>query len=221
MIIRKVGLAGLALSLTVAVAACSSSHKHAIGSGSSTTSVPASTVAPGTTPSTSSTPPSTASPVTSSSTAAPTASTAPASTTPAGPTRCTTAALTGALTGSNGAAGSIYYSLVLTNHGSSACVMQGYPGVSFVAGTQGQQLGAPASRIPGSAPSFTVQPGSSGHAVLQITEAGNYGSGCQLTPVAGLRVYPPDQTTSLFIAHTDQGCANTSDVVLHIGALQP
>jgi hypothetical protein len=135
--------------------------------------------------------------------------------------RCLTAALRGALTGANGAAGSVYYNLVLTNQGPSACTMQGYPGVSFVTVSNGQQVGAPASRTLGSAPSFLVSPGGSARAVLQITEAGNYGRACQITPVAGLRVYPPNQTASLFIAHADQGCANPAIVTLHVGPLQP
>jgi hypothetical protein len=93
--------------------------------------------------------------------------------------------------------------------------------VSFVTGTVGKQLGAPAGRNPGSAPAVSVAPGASASATLQITEASNYGTPCGITPVAGLRVYPPNETAALFVPHTDQGCSNTADVTLHISPFQP
>jgi hypothetical protein len=99
-------------------------------------------------------------------------------------------------------------------------VLQGYPGVSFVTGSNGQQVGAPAGRISGSAPTLTLAPGTKGRAVLQIGDASNFGSGCQQTATDGLRIYPPDQTAAVFVAHNDFGCANTSDVTLHVGAFQ-
>lgn len=98
--------------------------------------------------------------------------------------------------------------------------MQGYPGVSFVTGSAGQQLGAPASRITGSAPVVTLAPGQTAIANLGIVEASNFGSSCQLTNVDGLRVYPPNNTAALFVPHTDQGCANTADVTLKIQPVQ-
>jgi hypothetical protein len=107
--------------------------------------------------------------------------------------------------------------LVLTNTGPASCIVQGYAGVSFVTGSSGQQLGAPADRSPGSAPSVPLAPGQRAQAVLQITDAGNYGPPCGITPTSGLRVYPPDQRASLLIVHDDKGCSNTADVTLHIG----
>jgi hypothetical protein len=144
-----------------------------------------------------------------------------ATTVPSGPGRCATSGLGAALTGANGTAGSIYYSIVFTNRGAATCLLQGYPGVSFVAGASGQQVGAPADRSPGSAPTVSLAPGGSARAVLQITEASNFGANCQLTATDELRVYPPNQTAALFIAHADHGCANPSDVTLHVGAVQP
>ncbi|HMC41211.1 MAG TPA: DUF4232 domain-containing protein [Acidimicrobiales bacterium] len=198
--------------LVLGLSACASTH-HAAGAASATTAPSSSSsTAPGG-PTT--TPTSTGGPST-----APTSG-APTPTAPAGPGRCTAGHLTGQLTGANGTAGSIYYSLVLTNTGSVTCILQGYPGVSFVTGSHGQQLGAPADRNSGLAPDVTLAPGQSGKAVLQITDATNFGSGCGVTATDGLRVYPPDQLTSLFIAHTDRGCADTTDVTLHVGAFQP
>lgn len=212
---KKFGL--LALGLGLALTSCSGSHQSPAATASSTTN----TAGPGG-QATTSQPTASGTPIvatTTTSIAATGSSTA--SSAPAGPPRCATSSLAASLTGANGTAGSIYYALVATNRGSAACILQGWPGVSFVTGTDGQQVGAPASRIQGSAPDVTVAAGGTASAVLQITEASNYGSGCDETPVTGLRVYPPDQTAALFVSHADHGCANSNDVVLHVGAFQP
>ncbi len=197
--------------LAVVLAACSSSHHNASPGSTSTSSTSSSTSSSGG-PQTFPTVPSS------------TATTAPAATTssvPSGPSRCATGDLTAGLANPNGAAGSVYYSLRLTNHGTTTCILQGYAGVSFVTGPSGQQVGAAASRGTGSAPAITLAPGSSAGAVLQITDPTNYGTGCGLTSVAGLRVYPPNQTASLYIAHPDRTCSNTADVTLHVSAFPP
>ncbi len=188
----------------LAAAGCSSSHKSA-GPTTSSTSAPV-TAAPGTT-----IPPVTSTPST----------TAPASTTTvaSGPQPCPTSALTAALGSPNGAAGTVYYNLTLTNKGTATCTLYGYPGVSFVTGASGTQVGAAATRTPGTAAKLTLSPGQSAASPLGIVEAGNYGSRCQITPVDGLRVYPPGQTAALFVPHTAQGCANSSAQVLEVGPL--
>ncbi len=202
-------LAGSAAGLS----SCSSSHHSATGATTTTPSA-SSTSAPSAATSTGPPPTSTVS------TTAPVA-TAPPSTAPAAPANCASGALVASLAGANGTAGSVYYTLLLTNRGTTRCVMQGYPGVSFVTGSSGQQVGAPAARTPGSAPEFDLAPAASAHAVLQITDAANYGSGCGVTATDGLRVYPPNQTAALFVAHADQGCSNPTDVTLHVGPMQP
>ena len=207
MIWTKGGLVGLGLVL--ALSSCTSSHPAPAGVGPSTTTTSGtSTLGAG-------------------STTEPTASgtpiVAPSSTSssvaPSGPARCATAALGARLTGASGAAGSTYYTLLLTNQGAAPCVLQGYPGVSFVTGAAGQQIGAPADRISGPAPSLQVVPGASAGAVLQISVASNFGSDCRAEAAAGLRVFPPNQTAALFVAQAAQTCANPADVTLHVGAL--
>jgi hypothetical protein len=118
----------------------------------------------------------------------------------------------------NGTAGTIYYQLALTNKSSISCFEQGYPGVSFVAGSDGHQVGASASRISGATPRVTLAPGAAAYSLLGIADAANFAS-CQQTPVLGLRVYPPDSTLALFISHNDTACANTSIVTLFIHPL--
>lgn len=166
-------------------------------------------------------------------TTAPTSTTtAPASTTTSAPTTpptsvaatasvsaCTTAELAASLGQANGAAGSAYYPLQFTDIGSSPCTLQGFPGVSFVAGSGGTQVGASAQRVSGPEPVVTLHPGGpAASALLRVVVAGNFPSSCKLTNVRGLRVYPPNQTAALFVPHPDQGCANPADVTL---AIQP
>jgi Protein of unknown function (DUF4232) len=202
---------GLGLGLGLAVTACNSSgHTAATGSTTATTAADAA-------PTTAA--PTTVTGVTPTTSASSTPATSTVATTPAGPGECATSSLQGSLTGSSGTAGSIYYQLVLTNTGSATCVVEGYPGVSFVYGSQGQQVGAAAARTPGNVVAVTLTPGASAQATLQITEASNYGN-CGLTSTDGLRVYPPDQLTALLINHDDQACSDTNDVTLHVGPLQ-
>jgi hypothetical protein len=158
------------------------------------------------------------------STPATTTTTAPGGSTPttaaSGPARCNSGDLRGSLTGANGAAGSTYYMLVLTNTGGSSCLLQGYPGVSWVTGSSGQQVGAPAARQPGNAPALVLSPGTSAQAVLRVVDAGNFGASCGLTPTDGLRVYPPNDYGALFISQAGEGCTNANDVVLYVAPFQ-
>lgn len=198
-------LVGLAVS--AALAGCASSHPAASSQGSTSSSSSSSSSAPSSTApaSTSSTAPTSVPPTSSAGTG--------------GPDVCASQNLTGAIGSPNGAAGTIYYELVLTNSGSATCTMYGYPGVSFVTGSAGQQVGAPASRATaaGTEKLVTLAPGQSAYAQLAVAEAGNYGTTCQITPTDGLRVYPPGDTTSILVTHNDQACANTADVTLHVG----
>lgn len=198
----------------VAVAACGSSgHKASSSSTSVPSTVSSTTSVPATSPSSVTTsPPSTA-------TTGTTATSASATTVPSNH-ECGSGQLTAGLSGAQGTAGTVYYQLTFTNSSSTTCTMQGYPGVSFVTGSAGQQLGAPAARITGSAPVVTLAPGHTATATLGIVEASNFGSSCQLANVDGLRVYPPNNTAALFVAHSDQGCANTADVTLKIQPVQ-
>lgn len=211
-----VPLAAVAVGLGLALAACGSGGHSPAGRPASAAS---------TAPTVATTPGSAAAPSGSSETTVGGSvdSTVPSTTVstpaPSGPAPCATASLSGSLTGANGAAGSTYYQLVLTNTGTATCVVEGYPGVSFVYGTQGMQVGAPAARTPGTVTPVTLAPGASAHATLQITEAANY-SHCGMTATDGLRVYPPNQQTALLIDHNDEACADTNDVTLHVGPFE-
>lgn len=113
------------------------------------------------------------------------------------------------ISASGGAAGSIYYPLDLTNTSDTTCTLFGYPGVSFVTGPDGTQLGAAANRDPvTAATTVTLGPGQVAHAFLQVAEAGNYDQAqCQPVATHYLRIYPPDQTIALVVPFTTQVCS--------------
>ena len=119
----------------------------------------------------------------------------------------------------DGAAGSVYYNLKFTNLSGHACTLLGYPGVAAV-DLDGRQLGSAASRNHHT-PARLVRLASGGtvSAVLQITEARNFPSAnCRPVTAAGLRVYPPNQTTSKLIPFPIGACLRAGPVYLHVEA---
>lgn len=126
------------------------------------------------------------------------------------PQRCATAELTGSLGAGEGAAGSVIRTLVLTNTGTRTCELTGFPGVSYVAGDDGHQVGPAASMSGPRGGPVSLAPGAAAAAELKMVNVANYDAGvCRPTPVRGLRVYPPGDTTSLFVATDGTGCAGT------------
>jgi hypothetical protein len=147
---------------------------------------------------------------------------ATSSTPAASPPQCLTRNLHGRLRDGSGAAGSTYYKLYLHNIGASTCRLGGFPGVSYVSAKHGHQVGAAATRTGASHGWVTLAPGASSPALLQEVDPLNYPSGtCRLTHVAGLRVYPPNRKTWLFVRDSGQACANRSLSQLFIQALTP
>ena len=120
---------------------------------------------------------------------------------PAGPALCKAAGLTATTDATGGgAAGSVYMQLILTNSGTEPCLLKGFAGVSLTAGADGEPIGAAATRDDSTpATDVMLAPGKAGAATLRYTQAANYPD-CTRTPAAGFRVYPPNDTASLFIA---------------------
>jgi Domain of unknown function (DUF4232) len=118
---------------------------------------------------------------------------------------CATSQLTGWLgVPGNGAAGSVYYELQLSNTGPSTCTLFGFPGVSAVNGS-GHQLGRAAGRdYARPATTQVLAPGATVHSLLRITDPGAIG--CPTATAAGLRVYPPNQFGALFVPFRFQTC---------------
>jgi len=122
-----------------------------------------------------------------------------------------------------GAAGSVYQVLDFTNIGVAACTLYGYPGVSLAAGTPVTQVGAAASRSTTAGPTaVTLQPGGVGNALLRITQALNYPqTSCSPTSTTYLKIYPPGQTTPIYLGYKATGCAKATVNLLTIGVVQP
>ena len=109
-----------------------------------------------------------------------------------------------------GAAGSRYLTIRLTNGGSSPCRMVGYPGVSIVARDRRSQLGAAADRDTSvRSAGITLPPQGNTTFVLRVTQALNYpATTCQPQDAYGYRIYPPGSRTALLLADPDlTGCA--------------
>jgi hypothetical protein len=104
-----------------------------------------------------------------------------------------------------------------------ACTVFGYPGVSLAAGTPVTQVGAAATRDTVSAATLvTLEPGKTASTLLRITQALNYPvSKCKPKATTYLQIYPPNQTTPVYVAYSSTGCASTAVNLLTIGVMKP
>ena len=122
-----------------------------------------------------------------------------------------------------GAAGSVYQVIDFTNISGSPCTLFGYPGMALAGGTPVTQIGAAAARSTGSSAKLvTLAAGKTANALLQITQAENY-SASRCVPKAStyLQIYPPNQTTPIYLAYNSMGCAKTTvPPQLTIGVMQ-
>jgi Protein of unknown function (DUF4232) len=151
-----------------------------------------------------------------------TSSAAPSPTPPAGPPGCGTTALTATLGRGEGAAGSTYYPIDFTNNSGTACTLYGYPGVSFITAA-GHQVGAAATEsLAYPRRVVTLDPGETAHAELQIVDAHNYPSAtCSPIAVHRLKVFPPGQTSPLYLSVTATACTSASVRLLSVQTVQP
>ncbi|HTK62643.1 MAG TPA: DUF4232 domain-containing protein [Pseudonocardia sp.] len=150
------------------------------------------------------------SPATSPAAAAPVPASTTAPATPTDPTICRSNALSVTLGGSEGAAGTVYASLRFTNTGPTPCVIHGFPGVSYVGGDNGAQIGPAAERDGVKGAPVNLPRGAVASAQLAMVQVRNYdASVCHPTPVKGLRVYPPGETASVFVPLNGTGCSAT------------
>ncbi|HEX3785127.1 MAG TPA: DUF4232 domain-containing protein [Pseudonocardiaceae bacterium] len=103
--------------------------------------------------------------------------------------------------------------LRFTNTGTQTCAIVGFPGVSYVAGDNGVQVGAPAVRTGSIGAQVNLRPGQVASTVIHSVDPGVFDpSTCKPTPVRGYRIYAPDDTASMFIPLDSgaQGCAGTT-----------
>lgn len=125
----------------------------------------------------------------------------------------------------NGAAGSTYYPLDFANASGDACTLFGYPGVSFVTGVGGGQIGRAASRNPALASELvTIEAGGVAHSTLQVVNAENFSNAaCHLVTAHWLKIYPPNQTAPLYLSFTASACSGQAKSVgiLAVQAVRP
>jgi hypothetical protein len=124
---------------------------------------------------------------------------------------CATRDLAITLTDRDAGAGSAYATISFRNLGPGTCRLRGFPGVSYVTGDDGQQVGAAAEMSGPRGDQIRLAPGDTAGAALQMPQAGNFDAAvCRPTPVRGLRVYPPGETASGFVPLETTGCAGTT-----------
>src|SRR5690349_18888914 len=110
---------------------------------------------------------------------------------------CTTRQLAVTVGAPNGAAGSTYYTLTFTNTRSQRCTLTGYPGVSFLDQAHAP-IGVPEGRNPSTAPiAVPLTPAGHAYAVLRVVDPDV--AVCSSRTPRYVRVFPPDQTSSVDI----------------------
>ena len=141
----------------------------------------------------------------------------------AGAPACATRSLKATVGIAQGAAGSVYQVIDFTNISGSPCTLFGYPGMALAGGTPVTQIGAAAARSTGSSAKLvTLAAGKTANALLQITQAENY-SASRCVPKAStyLQIYPPNQTTPIYLAYKSTGCSSSKVNLLTVGVVQP
>jgi Protein of unknown function (DUF4232) len=147
--------------------------------------------------------------------------TTPAAAAPAGPGTCPSSGLQASLGQGQGAAGTLYQVIVLTNTSNSACTLYGYPGVSFVTGQGGSVIGAPASRNPLIPDTLiTLQAGQAASALVGVTDTGALPqSACKPGTSDWLQIYPPGDRGSLFVQYHAQVCTRPGEKYITVTAM--
>jgi hypothetical protein len=197
--VPRPALAGLALLLAGFIAGCGSGTPAA---------APATTVT--VTPSA----PASSAPASASGAAA-TPSTGSTTTGGSAPAACPTRSLAVKAGLSQGAAGSIYQVVDFSNISDSTCTLYGFPGVSLAGGSPVKQIGLAAAEDHSSARVLiTLAPGAVANALLRIVQAANFPpSRCDLKNATFLQIYPPNQTTPVYLKYKAQACAKPVQIL--------
>ncbi|WP_199442767.1 DUF4232 domain-containing protein [Umezawaea beigongshangensis] len=134
---------------------------------------------------------------------------------------CHAAELSVALGEQSGGTGGLATAVVFTNTGNRTCTMVGFPGVSFVTGENGQQIGPAAARDGEVGAPVRLGPGETAAAPLLITSfAPHPAQECRVVDTGGLRIYPPGDTVALFLPDANRTCgADVGEPLLHVGTV--
>jgi hypothetical protein len=110
---------------------------------------------------------------------------------------------------SGAAAGSAYTQIEFTNTSDVTCTLYGYPGVALTTSmAPGSQVGPPATRSATRPKTLvTLTPGTTAVAQVQLVDVLNYPTAnCDPASASYLQVYPPGQTTPLYLPFTAKTC---------------
>jgi hypothetical protein len=210
------GTAGLVMvAAATAIAGCGSQSASSLSSSPSATS--GSSGSNGAAASSSSASASTAAPTGPASSAAVNPNTASG-----GAPGCATRDLKATVGIAQGAAGSVYQVIDFTNIGTASCSLYGYPGIALAGGSPVTQIGMAASRSPQAGPALvTLKPGDVANTLLRITQAQNYPTS-KCSPMAStyLQIYPPNQTTPIYLGYKSTGCSATGVNLLTVSVVQ-
>lgn len=123
---------------------------------------------------------------------------------------CATRDLQAAIGDGQGAAGSTYIDLDFKNISGKVCTLYGYPGVSQAGGHPVTEIGPAASRSTDSPRvRVTLLPGTTAHALLRLVDAANFDTAtCHPKAASYFQIFPPNQTTPIYLAHTSAACAS-------------
>jgi hypothetical protein len=119
------------------------------------------------------------------------------------------------------AAGHLYRTLDFTNISGASCTLYGYPGISFVTGVGGQQIGAAASRSPASRRLIVLAPGKTAHAQMDLVDVLNFpASKCAASNAHWIKVYPPNQFSATYVRWTAMVCSKPTPVYLFVAPVR-
>lgn len=124
---------------------------------------------------------------------------------------CRTSSLSvtlGTGTGTGTISGTVYRPLVFTNTGTVTCRVQGFPGVSHVAGDDGHQVGRAGAWVGSRGAGVDLGPGASAHSIISVTSADTVDPDtCRPTEVRGIRVYPPANEIAAYVPSPGISCS--------------
>jgi hypothetical protein len=128
---------------------------------------------------------------------------------PSGVPRCHTKDLKAATGAAEGAAGTLYLSLVFTNVSKGKCTLRGYPIVAWVDAETGKTINKPFTAETGEQQAtVTLAPGGTAHATLAFHLPGEVDPAkCESVNVSGYRVLPPQETTPMLVASPTVACS--------------
>lgn len=120
---------------------------------------------------------------------------------------------------SDGTAGVIYWHAVLTNTGSHACTLTGYP-AAFMLDAHGVSIGAESNSLYAPSTIVLAANGGTAHTVIGLPDAGNFEPGtivCTEAATSKLRLYVPGIAAPVEGIFGQSGCQGFTATALQTG----